>query len=360
MTCNQCYLFDCEPSFEQAARAFVPQIMKMKVVDIQVTATSTEGCADRPMIERENSIVVIAALSPLLFNDGPRIVPGGCEERYSLVVTALVSRVLPVADKQHPRARFQIGPTRLADLFLAHGRCDGELNDLANRCNLARVCVEMTNQLVEFILCRPSVALLAFPNKAKPLQGDTGEINLLNLDGQAVHCSGMRQNELYEADVDAESHRSGALGCPVTTKTNEAFTIESRDVALPQMSLKHIEGGGLGAARGLAYIAHVVDMKVNKFAEGFQARYTGLGRRLAAINLALGFGRPAPCVVSAQEGLADVATFATDLDAPGTGRELGVSGHFFVCAPCALRDRNVAKRVVFWRKFVCTRHHLRI
>ncbi|UVK52835.1 hypothetical protein DBIPINDM_006268 [Mesorhizobium sp. AR02] len=37
------------------------------------------------------------------------------------------------------------------------------------------------------------------------------------------------------------------------------------------------------------------------------------------------------------------------------GREFCVGGHFFVCAPCALRDRNVAKRVVFWRKFVCTR-----
>ncbi|MER8461845.1 hypothetical protein [Mesorhizobium sp. M1396] len=50
---------------------------------------------------------------------------------------------------------------------------------------------------------------------------------------------------------------------------------KGRDVALPQMSLEHIEGCGLGAARGLAYIAHVVDMKVDEFAEDFQARYTG-------------------------------------------------------------------------------------
>ncbi|MET0575455.1 MAG: hypothetical protein ABWZ83_06290 [Mesorhizobium sp.] len=78
------------------------------------------------------------------------------------------------------------------------------------------------------------------------------------------------------------------------------------------MPLQHFEGCGLGAARGLAYIAHVVDMKVDEFAERFQARYTGLGRRLTAIDLAFGFGCPAPCVVSAQEGLADVATFATD------------------------------------------------
>ncbi|MDX8460082.1 hypothetical protein [Mesorhizobium humile] len=111
----------------------------------------------------------------------------------------------------------------------------------------------------------------------------------------------------------------GTLGGAVTTKTNEPFAIERCEVALPQVSLKHIEGRSLGAARGLAYIAHVVDMEVDKFAEGFKARYAGLGRRLTPIDLALGFGCPAPCVVSAQEGLADVATLATNLDTPGAG-----------------------------------------
>ncbi|MGX5803586.1 hypothetical protein ACWGS9_20395 [Bradyrhizobium sp. Arg314] len=99
------------------------------------------------------------------------------------------------------------------------------------------------------------------------------------------------------------------------------------------------------AKHGLAYAAHVVDMKVDKFAEGFQARYTGLGRRLTAIDLALGFGCPAPCVVPAKEGPADVATFATDLDTPGAGREFCAGGHFFVCAPvCAEKSKRGEKR----------------
>lgn len=97
----------------------------------------------------------------------------------------------------------------------------------------------------------------------------------------------MRQDKFYKADVDAESRRSGTLRGPVATKMNKPFAIESRDVALPQMSLEHIEGCGLGAARGLAYIAQVVDMKVDEFAESFQARYTGLSRLLTAIDLAL-------------------------------------------------------------------------
>ncbi|WP_210235959.1 hypothetical protein, partial [Mesorhizobium sp. M1C.F.Ca.ET.144.01.1.1] len=56
--------------------------------------------------------------------------------------------------------------------------------------------------------------------------------------------------------------------------------------------MERIEGGGLGAARGVAYIAHVVDMEVDEFAESFKALYTGLGRRLAAVDFAFGLGRP--------------------------------------------------------------------
>src|SRR5437764_166031 len=102
----------------------------------------------------------------------------------------------------------------------------------------------------------------------------------------------MRQDEFYKADVDAESHWSRALCGPVTTKTNEPFAIKGCDVALAQVFLEHIEGCGLGAARGLAYIAHVVDMKVDEFAEGFQARCARLGRRFTTVDLALGVRCP--------------------------------------------------------------------
>ncbi|WP_189524422.1 MULTISPECIES: hypothetical protein [unclassified Mesorhizobium] len=72
----------------------------------------------------------------------------------------------------------------------------------------------------------------------------------------------MSQNEFYKANVDAEGHRTATLGGSITTKSNEPFAIERRDAAL-----QHIQGCGLGAARGLAYIAHVVDMKVYEVAE---------------------------------------------------------------------------------------------
>jgi hypothetical protein len=59
------------------------------------------------------------------------------------------------------------------------------------------------------------------------------------------------------------------LGGSISTEANEPFAVECRNVAFAKMPLQQIEGCGLGAARGLAYIAHVVDMKVDEFAEGF-------------------------------------------------------------------------------------------
>ncbi len=134
--------------------------------------------------------------------------------------------------------------------------------------------------------------------------------------GRPCTASWVASNALYQADVDAERHRSGALSGPIAAETNEPLAIESRHIALAKMSSQHVECRGLGAERGLAYIAHVVDMKVDEFAEALEARYAGLCRRLTTIDLALGVGCPASCVVSAKEGLADVATFATDLDTP--------------------------------------------
>ncbi|MFD2057984.1 hypothetical protein ACFSQT_34370 [Mesorhizobium calcicola] len=84
-----------------------------------------------------------------------------------------------------------------------------------------------------------------------------------------MNRSGMSQNEFYKADVDTEGHRSGTLGGSITTNANEPFAIKRRDAALPKMPLQHIEGCSLGAERGLAYIAHVVDMKVDELAESF-------------------------------------------------------------------------------------------
>jgi hypothetical protein len=134
------------------------------------------------------------------------------------------------------------------------------------------------------------------------------------------------------------------LGGAIAAETNEPLAIESRHIARAKMSSQHVECRGLGAERGLAYIAHVVDMKVDEFAEGLQARYTGLGRRLTAIDLALRVGCPASCVVSEQEGLADLATFATDLGHVRNRTRVLCRWPFFrVCSECTERSKRGEK-----------------
>lgn len=84
----------------------------------------------------------------------------------------------------------------------------------------------MRDKLVEFILCRSSISLLAFAYETEPRKRDTREINRFDLDGQAVDRSGVGKNKFYKADVDTEGHRSGTLVGAVTTKTNEPLAIE--------------------------------------------------------------------------------------------------------------------------------------
>ncbi|WP_181181136.1 hypothetical protein [Mesorhizobium sp. B1-1-5] len=87
-------------------------------------------------------------------------------------------------------------------------------------------------------------------------------------------------------------------------------------------------------------------MKVDEFAEHFQASYAGLGRGLTAIDLALGFGRAASCAKIARESSASLLflfpttepptvqfgrSFAGDIgrsiaDVRGDSRELNVRG----------------------------------
>lgn len=101
------------------------------------------------------------------------------------------------------------------------------------------------------------------------------------------------------------------------------LAIESSHIALSKLPLQHIRRRSFRAERGLAHIAHVVDMKVNEFAEGPEARNSRLTRYLAAVDLTFS--------IFAQSR-ADVATLAADLNAPRARRE-------FVKWPfsCALR-----------------------
>ena len=60
---------------------------------------------------------------------------------------------------------------------------------MAHGCDLTRVCVEIRDQSIEFILRGPPIALLAFTNEPEPFQCDPDEIYRLDFDRQTVNRS---------------------------------------------------------------------------------------------------------------------------------------------------------------------------
>lgn len=95
---NESYLFDRKTCFKKTTGAFMPEIMKMKIVDLQVSALATKGRADRSGVVREDAAASVFINLALLLNDGEGIVPTDIKERNALVVSVFASRILTVSD----------------------------------------------------------------------------------------------------------------------------------------------------------------------------------------------------------------------------------------------------------------------
>jgi hypothetical protein len=98
-------------------------------------------------------------------------------------------------------------------------------------------------------------------------------------------------------------------------------------------------------------------VQVDEVAEAPGSGYARRDRSLAAIDLALGLHPPGLRIVVSNERLIDVPALSPDLDRqePDLSRVIDA---IFVCAPCALTGRKMAKNGVKRRKIECTRRHL--
>ncbi|MCI0350394.1 MAG: hypothetical protein L0Z53_13295, partial [Acidobacteriales bacterium] len=64
--------------------------------------------------------------------------------------------------------RVEVRPFDSTDLVLAHCRRYGKADDAPNWNLLKVICVESSDQPIELILRRASLALIPFPNESKP------------------------------------------------------------------------------------------------------------------------------------------------------------------------------------------------
>jgi len=98
MACHESHLFDRKTRFKKTTGAFMPQIMKMKISNFQVSALPTKRRADRSAIVREDSAAQVFGSLALLLNDGESIVPTDIKERNALVVSVLAARIFTISD----------------------------------------------------------------------------------------------------------------------------------------------------------------------------------------------------------------------------------------------------------------------
>jgi len=177
VTSNQCHLLDCKPCFKQAARTLVPQIMKVKINDLLLMASSRE-CRPRRLVHVwKNPFVFVGSNKPLLFDESHSIVTRDREQRYPLIIALFVSRILAVPDREHFCSHVEIAPGHAEDFLLPHGRGDREFYDPAHWNDLALVSVKMREQCSQFLFGRPAVAFVAFADQAKLFQRHTRQLH---------------------------------------------------------------------------------------------------------------------------------------------------------------------------------------
>lgn len=198
----------------------------------------------------------------------------------------------------------------------------------------------------KLLLARSAVTLIALAHQPQPLQRNASKVDRLYLYRHAVNRGRVGKDEADRSDIHSNGHRTGPCGCPGSSKMDKTLAIHLHELQLTESALQHLQGGVLGAAGRATNFLHVVDVKIDEFAEGADACDPRGERRLATIDLALRVERPALGVFMADESLADGPALATDLGAPAAGFLLADRCHFWVQNGCS----ELAKGGEFRRK----------
>lgn len=175
------------------------------------------------------------------------------------------------------------------------------------------------NAAVQLGSGRAPVAFNAFADESEALERDPGKVDRLGRDLQPVHGSGVRQDHLDDADVDAQRHRPGPLVRSIAPVLDQLVAVEMSDLLLAEVAFQGCKGCLLAAAGWFPNGAHIGYMKINQVTERVQASD---GRSIGPqplIDQRLALMRPAVRVFAAEKRLARVAALSSDLD-PGSHR----------------------------------------
>jgi len=125
-------LLDRKTGFKQSTSAFMTQIVKAQIIDIDSVARPVEGSSNGFRVVRKYATEA-AREDPLLERDLPRIVAGRIEKGDDLMIAVLSSRVFAIADGNCSLRHIDIRPFDPANFGLAHCSRDCEANDSSER-----------------------------------------------------------------------------------------------------------------------------------------------------------------------------------------------------------------------------------
>jgi hypothetical protein len=108
-------------------------------------------------------------------------------------------------------------------------------------CRQVRRLVKASGKPARFSCRRASVTLDTLADETEPLQRYAGQIDAFNANFRPMDGSGMSQDHLDDADVDAERHGRGTLVCTLATVLDELVTIEVPDLLFPHVALQRRE-----------------------------------------------------------------------------------------------------------------------
>jgi len=211
VACDERDLLDGKAGFEEAACALVPEVMKVKVFDLELAALAPERRSHGFSIERKDAAAAFAYARSLLLDDRAGVVARDVEQRNALVIPALPARILAIPNEEHLFMRVEVSPFNSADLVLPHRGCDSKADDPSDRNLLAGICFESSDQAIQLILRRSSVTLVPFPNETETRQRNSREDNGLDREYHAVNCGRVRQNGLDISHINTESDRTCAF-----------------------------------------------------------------------------------------------------------------------------------------------------
>ena len=341
MASNEGDLLDRKSGFEEAACAFVPEVMKVKVFDFECAALASEGRTHRSSVVGENSGGAIAGKRALLFDDSDGIVARHVKQRNTLAVPALPPRILAISDEEHLFEWIEVIPFNSADLVQAHRRRDREANDAPDGNLLKAICLETSDQAIQLILGRSPVTFIPFADERKARERNARQSNGLSREYHAVNGGRVRQNGLDITQIDTESDGAGALSRPLFSELDEPCAIELRNSEPSQPLLEKGKARRLGSPDGFSYLPKVFAMEIDQIAERLGVPGASHKGRVATIDAPLDIERPFLRVLSAKECVVDIFSFPPHLNSPGTGIELRERRQG-VFAPCALSRRIAA------------------